>query len=158
MSASAAGSAMLAVGLIAGLLLVPGGNAADRWGRKPAMIAGGVLTAAGYVTYALAGNLVIVIAGAAIRAVGASLIWPATTAWVAESVPRRRHAFYMGLFGEFENVGVTVGPVIGGLVWTLAGIQAAFYAYAIAAGLAAVVAVVAVRSTTPVAAHEAALS
>ena len=117
MSASAAGSAMLAVGLIAGLLLVPGGNAADRWGRKPAMIAGGVLTAAGYVTYALAGNLVIVIAGAAIRAVGASLIWPAATAWIAESMPRRRHAFYMGLFGEFENIGVTVGPIIGGLVY-----------------------------------------
>src|SRR5437879_6019663 len=39
MSASAAGSAMLAVGLIAGLLLVPGGNAADRWGRTPAVIA-----------------------------------------------------------------------------------------------------------------------
>ncbi len=146
MSASAAGSAMLAVGLIAGLLLVPGGNAADRWGRKPAMIAGGVLTAAGYVTYALAGNLVIVIAGAAIRAVGASLIWPAATAWIAESMPRRRHAFYMGLFGEFENIGVTVGPIIGGLVWSVAGLRTAFYAFAIAAVMAAVVAALTVAA------------
>ena len=158
LSAAAAGGAMLAVGLIGGVLLVPGGNASDRWGRRPTMVIGALVSMLGFVTYALAGNFAVVMAGAAIRAVGASLIWPATTAWVAESVPRRRHAFYMGLFGEFENVGVTVGPVIGGLVWTLAGIQAAFYAYAIAAGLAAVVAVVAVRSTTPVAAHEAALS
>ena len=158
LSAAAAGGAMLAVGLIGGVLLVPGGNASDRWGRRPTMVIGALISMLGFVTYALAGNFAVVMAGAAIRAVGASLIWPATTAWVAESVPRRRHAFYMGLFGEFENVGVTVGPVIGGLVWTLAGIQAAFYAYAIAAGLAAVVAVVAVRSTTPVAAHEAALS
>ncbi len=155
MSASAAGSAMLAVGLIAGLLLVPGGNAADRWGRKPAMIAGGVLTAAGYVTYALAGNLVIVIAGAAIRAVGASLIWPAATAWIAESMPRRRHAFYMGLFGEFENIGVTVGPIIGGLVWSVAGIRTAFYAFAIAAVMAAVVAALTVSVRDVSTAHPA---
>jgi MFS family permease len=131
---------MLAVGLIAGVLLVPGGSAADRWGRKPAMIAGGMLAAAGYIVYALAGNLAVVIAGAAVRAAGASLIWPAATAWIAESMPRRRHAFYMGLFGEFENIGVTVGPIIGGLVWSAAGIQAAFYAFAIAAVMAAVVA------------------
>jgi len=140
LSAAAAGTAMLAVGLIAGVLLVPGGHAADRWGRQPAMIAGGILTAAGYVAYALAGNLVVVIAGAAARAAGAALIWPAATAWIAESMPRRRHAFYMGLFGEFENIGVTVGPIIGGLVWAAAGISAAFYAYAIAAVMAAAVA------------------
>jgi MFS family permease len=75
-----------------------------------------------------------------VRAAGAALIWPAATAWIAESMPRRRHAFYMGLFGEFENIGVTVGPIIGGLVWAAAGISAAFYAYAIAAVGAAVVA------------------
>src|SRR5437879_2039412 len=39
LSASATAPAILAVGLIAGLLLVPGGNAADRWGRTPAVIA-----------------------------------------------------------------------------------------------------------------------
>jgi predicted MFS family arabinose efflux permease len=50
----------------------------------------------------------------------------------------------MGLFGEFENIGVTVGPIIGGLVWAAAGISAAFYAYAIAAVGAAVVAAVTV--------------
>jgi len=140
LSAAAAGTAMLAVGLIGGVLLVPGGNAADRWGRRPAMIAGGIITAAGYVAYAFAGNFALVIVGAAVRAAGAALIWPAATAWIAESMPRRRHAFYLGLFGEFENIGVTVGPIIGGLVWSVAGIRSAFYAYAIAAVLAAVVA------------------
>jgi MFS family permease len=155
LSAAAAGSAMLAVGLIAGVLLVPGGNAADRWGRKPAMIAGGILTAVGYVTYALAGNLTIVVAGAAVRAAGASLIWPAATAWIAESMPRRRHALYMGIFGEFENIGVTAGPIIGGLVWSAAGIQAAFYAFAMAAVIGAIVAAVTVAPRSAVAMHTA---
>ena len=29
-------------------------------------------------------------------------------------MPRRRHALFMGLFGEFENAGVTIGPILGG--------------------------------------------
>jgi MFS family permease len=140
---------MLVVGLLGGILLVPGGSASDRWGRKPTMIAGGVVSAVGFVVYATAGAFGQVMAGAAIRALGAALIWPAATAWIAESMPRRRHALYMGLFGEFENVGVTIGPVLGGLAWSLAGIQSAFYIYAAAALLAAVVAMVMVDRRIP---------
>jgi MFS family permease len=136
---------MLAVGLIGGVLLVPGGSASDRWGRKPTMIAGGIVSAIGFTIYATSGTFVQVIAGAAVRALGASLIWPAATAWMAESMPRRRHAFYMGLFGEFENVGVTLGPILGGIAWSMAGIQAAFYAYAVAALLASAIAAIFVR-------------
>ena len=145
LSAASAGTAMLAVGLIGGVLLIPGGNASDRWGRRPTMIAGGILSAIGFVIYATSGTFVQVIAGAAVRALGASLIWPAATAWMAESMPRRRHALFMGLFGEFENVGITVGPILGGVAWSLAGIQAAFYTYAAAALLASVIAAVFVR-------------
>ena len=146
LSASSAGTAMLAVGLVGGALLVPGGSAADRWGRKPIMVLGGVVSAAGFVVYAVAGSLPQVLAGAAIRAVGASLIWPAATAWIAESVPARRHAFFMALFGEFENVGVTLGPVLGGIAWSWFGIQSAFYVYSVAAVAAAAVAGLAVSS------------
>jgi MFS family permease len=136
LSAANAGTAMLVVGLLAGALLVPGGSVADRWGRKPTMIAGGLLLAAGFAVYATAGSFGLVMVGAALRAAGTALIWPAATAWFAESMPRNRHAFYMGLFGEFESFGVTIGPILGGLVWSIAGIQSAFYAFA-AAGLAA---------------------
>src|SRR4029077_11575905 len=94
LSAASAGTAMLAVGLIGGLLLIPGGNASDRWGRRPTMIAGGILSASGFLIYSTSGNLVQVIAGAAVRPLGAALIWPAATAWMAESMPRRRHALY----------------------------------------------------------------
>jgi MFS family permease len=145
LSAASAGTAMLAVGLIGGLLLIPGGNASDRWGRRPTMIAGGILSAIGFVVYATSDTFWQVIAGAAVRVLGASLIWPAATAWMAESMPRRRHALYMGLFGEFENVGITIGPILGGVAWSLAGIQAAFYSYAVAALLASVVAAIFVR-------------
>jgi MFS family permease len=155
LSAASAGTAMLAVGLIGGVLLVPGGNASDRWGRKHTMIAGGIVSAIGFVIYSTSGSFAQVIAGAAVRALGASLIWPAATAWIAESMPRRRHAFYMGLFGEFENVGVTIGPILGGIAWSLAGIQAAFYVYAAAALLASVIAAVFVDTRSRVSARDA---
>jgi MFS family permease len=145
LSAAIAGSAMLAAGLVGGVLLVPGGIASDRWGRKATMIAGGILSAVGFVLYAIAGGFGLVLVGVSIRAVGMSLIWPAAIAWVAESMPRRRHALMMSVFGEFENVGVTVGPILGGLAWSLAGIQAAFLTYAVAALVAAGIGAVMVR-------------
>jgi MFS family permease len=114
-----------------------------------------VITAVGFAVYATAGGFGQVIAGAAIRALGAALVWPAATAWISESVPRRSHGFFMGLFGEFENAGVTIGPMLGGLVWSFAGIQSAFYTYAVAALLAAVVAAVMVDSRRTIPATEA---
>jgi MFS family permease len=140
LSAASAGTAMLVAGVLGGLLLVPGGMASDRWGRKPTMIAGGLISAVGFVVYAVAGSFAAVLLGAAIRAVGAALVWPAATAWIAESMPRRRHALFMGLFGEFENAGVALGPILGGLAWSVGGIQSAFYTYAAAAVVAAIVA------------------
>jgi MFS family permease len=144
--AASAGTALFLVGIFTGLLLVPGGIASDRIGRRPTMVAGAIISAAGFAAYALAGSFGVVIAGAALRALGSALVWPAATAWISEAAPHRRHAFTMGLFGEFENLGVTVGPVAGGLVWSAFGIQAAFAAYAGTAAAVAVVAAVAVTS------------
>jgi predicted MFS family arabinose efflux permease len=50
----------------------------------------------------------------------------------------------MGLFGEFENLGVTIGPLAGGIVWAQYGIQAAFVAYGVTAVLVAIVSALAV--------------
>lgn len=150
LTAASAGTAMLVVGLLGGALLVPGGSASDRWGRKPTMIAGGLLSAAGFAVYATAGSFGLVMVGAALRAAGTAFIWPAATAWFAESMPRTRHALYMGLFGEFESFGVTIGPIIGGIVWSMAGIQSAFYAFAVACLVAGIIAALMVAGRTPI--------
>jgi MFS family permease len=149
LSAATAGTAMFVVGMLGGVLLVPGGMASDRWGRRATMVAGGLVCAAGFIVYAIAGTFAAVLVGAGLRAMGASLLWPAATAWISESAPRRRHALAMGLFGEFENVGVTIGPILGGIAWSLAGIQAAFVTYAVASVLAAFVAAVTVGRRMP---------
>jgi len=144
LSAANAGTALFLLGVFTGVLLVPGGMASDRLGRRPTMVAGAILSAAGYAAYALAGSFAIVIVGAGLRALGTALVWPAATAWISEAAPHRRHALTMGLFGEFENFGVTLGPIAGGLVWSAFGIQAAFVAYSAVSLLMAVVVAVAV--------------
>jgi DHA1 family multidrug resistance protein-like MFS transporter len=150
LSAATAGAALFAVGLLGGVLLVPGGSLSDRWGRRPTMIAGCLLSASGFVVYSIAGGIAAVLVGAVLRAVGMSLVWPAATAWISEAMPRRRHALMMGVFGEFENAGATAGPVLGGIAWSIAGIPAAFLTYAAAALLAAAIAAVTVeRRATP---------
>ena len=147
LSAATAGTALFAAGIFGGLLLVPGGIASDRWGRGPVMVAGALLSAVAFGLYSIAGVFGVVIGAAAVRAAGSSLIWPAATAWISEASPRRRHALVMGLFGEFENLGGFLGPLIGGIAWSIAGIQAAFVTYALAALLAAGVAVLAAPLT-----------
>ena len=144
LSAADAGTALFLTGIFTGLLLVPGGIASDRLGRRPTMVAGSLVSAAGFAAYALAGSFAVVVAGAALRAIGSALVWPAATAWISEAAPRRRHALTMGVFGEFENFGVALGPLAGGVVWSRFGIQSAFLAYGAAALLMAVVAAVAV--------------
>jgi len=144
LSAADAGLSLFLLGIFTGLLLIPGGAAADRFGRRRVMVAGAVISAAGFGAYVLAGSFPVIVAGTALRALGAAMVWPAATAWISEAAPHRRHALVMGLYGEFENFGVTLGPVIGGLVWSAYGIQAAFIAYAIASLATAVVAAVAV--------------
>jgi MFS family permease len=144
LSAADAGTALFLLGVFTGLLLVPGGVAADRLGRRPVMVVGALISAAGFAAYVVAGSLAAIIAGTALRALGSAMVWPAATAWISEAAPHRRHALVMGLYGEFENFGVTLGPVIGGLVWSAFGIQAAFVAYAGASLATAVVAAVAV--------------
>lgn len=148
LAAASAGTALFLLGIFTGLLLVPGGIASDRLGRRPTMAVGSVISAAGFAAYALAGSFAVVIVGAALRALGSALVWPAATAWIAEAAPQRRHALTMGMFGEFENLGVTVGPIAGGLVWSSFGIQSAFVAYAAAALVMAAVAALFVSGRT----------
>jgi MFS family permease len=144
LSAANAGTALFLLGIFTGILLVPGGIASDRLGRRPTMVVGGLLSAAGFAVYALAGSFAMVVVGAALRALGSALVWPAATAWISEAAPQRRHALTMGLFGEFENLGVTIGPLAGGIVWAQYGIQAAFVAYGVTAVLVAIVSALAV--------------
>jgi MFS family permease len=136
LSSTSAGVAMSTLGLATALLMVPFGRLSDRLGRRPLILIGTVFSVMGLIGYAVAGSFFALIAAVLARALGNALTWPAATALLADSVPRSRQGVAMGIYGEFENVGETIGPVMAGSIWASAGPGPAFLALAAVVGLA----------------------
>lgn len=139
------GATLSFLGIGTGLLMVPFGRLSDRWGRKPTILAGLFIGVVGLVGYGLATSFAFVLAAAAVRAVGTAMMWPAATALLADTTPRSRQGIVMAIYGEFENVGAMIGPILAGYAWGLAGISAAFYSVAIFVALGAIAAAIFIR-------------
>jgi len=124
--ATDAGLAVAILGLAGSALMIPGGTFSDRYGRKPAILIGMGFSFVGLIIYALAPAFWVVLAATGIRALGNALARPAATALIADTTPHARQGMVMGVYGEFENVGMMGGPIVAGFVWGIAGISAAF--------------------------------
>jgi MFS family permease len=140
-----AGATLSFLGIATGLLMVPFGRLSDRMGRKPTILVGLAIGVVGLIGYGMATTFTFVLAAAAVRAVGTAMMWPAATALLADTTPRSRQGLVMAIYGEFENVGAMVGPILGGYAWGLAGISASFYSIAIFVAIAVIVAGVFIR-------------
>ena len=106
----------LSSSLVTGLVQVPGGRLADRFGRKPLVL----FCFLGVPLVALLGfssSLVefSVVMGA-ISAVG-NISSPAISAWLMDLIPKRRWASVSGITQTLNGVGSTVGPNLGSSVW-----------------------------------------
>ena len=103
--------------VFAGLLLAAGGLG-DRFGRKPALVAGLVAFGSFSVAGALASSSGQLIAARAFMGVGAALIFPTTLA-IAVNVfsDARERAAAIGIWTAVTGVGVALGLISGG--WLL---------------------------------------
>jgi MFS family permease len=124
--ATDAGLAVAILGLAGGFLMIPAGTVSDRFGRKPTILAGLGFSLVGLLLYAIAPAFWVVLVAACVRAVGNALAWPSATALIADTTPRARQGLVMGIYGEFENVGMTSGPIVAGYAWGVSGLSAAF--------------------------------
>jgi MFS family permease len=142
-----AGATLSFLGIATGLLMVPFGRLSDRMGRKPTIVFGLAICVVGLVGYGMANTFTFLLAASAVRAVGTAMMWPAATALLADTTPRARQGLVMAIYGEFENVGAMVGPILGGYAWQLAGISATYYAIALVVAIGVVVAAVFIRES-----------
>jgi MFS family permease len=133
---SAIGLAIGVYGLARFLVAIPAGQCADRWGRRPTLALGGLLSAAGNLLCAIAPNYPAFVAARFVAGAGAALVLTAGQIVLADiSTPAYRGralAIYQGVF----MFAVGIGPLPGGLLAAHWGLAAPFVVYAVA-GLAA---------------------
>ncbi|WP_329561232.1 MFS transporter [Kitasatospora sp. NBC_01266] len=97
-------------------LVIPGGAAGDRFGRKGVLLAGLLLFAVGALISATAPDLALLLAGRAITGVGAAAVLPNTLAVLLHAVPAERKGATIATWASMTGIGGVVGNVGGGAV------------------------------------------
>lgn len=143
----AVGMAIAVYGLARCLAALPTGQLADWLGRRPTLAIGGIVTVAGNLGCALVDDYSWFLVYRFVSGAGAALVLTTGIVVLADiSRPERRGrmmAIYQGVF--LFSVGI--GPFPGGLLAERYGLDAPFFAYAIAAAAVTVVAWFAVAET-----------
>ncbi len=116
---------MTTVGLIFGVFAITGivgstigGALTDRWGRKPMLLFGLVVSALSSLWLGTVNTLDIFILGAVVTGVFSNVGGPAQQALVADILPEQQRAQGYGIIRVTFNLSVTLGPAIGGLLAT----------------------------------------
>ena len=114
---------MTTVGLIFGVFAITGmigstigGALTDRWGRKPMVIVGLVMSALSSLWLGTVNQIDTFILGAVITGVFSNVGGPARQALVADILPEQQRAQGYGIIRVTFNLSVTIGPAIGGFL------------------------------------------
>lgn len=117
------GVGMTTVGLIFGVFAITGmigstlgGALTDRWGRKPMVIFGLVMSALSSLWLGTVNQIDTFILGAVITGVFSNVGGPARQALVADILPEQQRAQGYGIIRVTFNLSVTLGPAIGGIL------------------------------------------
>lgn len=105
---------MNAYALLLGALVLAGGAAADRYGRKRVFLAGVVLFTAASLGCGLAPSLPVLIAARAVQGMGAALLTPASLALLGATFDAKGRGQAVGIWAGASGLMSAVGPVLGG--------------------------------------------
>lgn len=149
-SATQVGLLFTTRGLSVMLLSVPMGMLADRRPKEPLMILGLAISVLAMGVLACGGSLSWLYVGAIASSMGQSLYGPAALGLLSGMVPSNRQSTAMGVYGGvYENSGIILGSVLGGIAWTLWGPPATFWMSAVAAATGGILARLLLRSRRP---------
>jgi len=110
---------------ISGLLLRPiAGRLADRRGRKPAVILGGLLLCLGGLLYLPNLGLAGIVVARLVLGAGEGAVYTAGSAWIIDLAPPARRGRVLGLYGLAVWGGLSVGPLAGELLLQASGYTA----------------------------------
>lgn len=118
-----AGSYILALAAI----LLPVGRLADIWGRRRTFVWGTAVFVVFSVCASLAWSVASLVALRIVQGVGAAMILSTGVAIVTDIYPKNERGKVMGVLVACVYLGLSVGPLVGGLVTDLAGWRSVFF-------------------------------
>jgi multidrug resistance protein len=90
------------------------GRLSDRYGRRPMILAGLLLSAAAYVLFGLAHTLLLLFLSRLVQGAGSGTVG-VVQAYVGDSIPPEERAKALGWVTAATSAGVVIGPMIGSL-------------------------------------------
>lgn len=102
------------------------GQLSDRKGRKPFISAGLLAYFAASIAYAFSETVPGLIMVRFFQGIASAMILPVAQAYVGDIAPKDKEGFVMGLFNVSLYAGLSIGPLMGGLVMDSFGIRTAF--------------------------------
>ena len=119
------GLALGAYGLTQAFLQIPFGMASDRWGRKPVILAGLLLFAAGSFLAGAAHSIYMVIAGRAVQ--GAGAVSSVVVALTADLTSERHRTKAMAMIGSTIGFAFALSLDLAPLLYRWIGLSGVFY-------------------------------
>jgi MFS family permease len=143
------GLIVFAYGATWGAMQLVTGPLSDRIGRKPLIVAGMLLCAAGAAAPVQADARALWFASASITGLGMAMIYPTLIAAIADIAHPATRGATLGVYRFWRDSGYAIGALLVGVVTDAASLSAAFYAVAIAMAASGLLAWAVLRETLP---------
>lgn len=117
-----------------------GGALSDRFGFNRLAVAGCILTGVASIAAAASTSFTLLLVARAVQGVGSALYTTAAMALIISLAPRERVGRLVATYQGVFMLGLAFGPTVGGVVASIGGLRAPFYAYAVMATLGGILA------------------
>ena len=121
------GLVMASFGMSRVFVEIPGGMLADRFGTKPVMIGGYVLSVASHLLAGFAQTVVELMATRMLIGMGSALSFTASMVYVTDMATVDKRSRYIAFLQSTFNIAGIIGPTVGGVISETLGLRIIFF-------------------------------